>query len=146
MKNESSVDTNRVQRLAKNVAELLIEQAKVMDAFTRKSRPTRLRILSDIKGLLQSLPLKDRGCIPKMVFQEVERILKDRDTIKSMGTSLEKKALAKHTIKVDGEGNCLGSPGAGVKVIIDDISVGACVTGTLSGGPTGGGVSVGHSY
>jgi hypothetical protein len=117
-----------------------------VDDFTRKSKPNRLKILSDIRALLKETPSEDRARIPTLVVQEVERILQSRRTITAMGRPLAAKARSKHTMKVTGEAGCVGTSGAGVRVTIGDVNVGACVTGTLSDRPTGGGVSGGFSY
>jgi hypothetical protein len=140
------MDPAKLNRLAKNLAELLADLLQTLDTFASRTKPSRLRILADLKSLLSPLPPAQRGCVWSEVIAELEKEFRDPAFLSVLGASLTAKARAKHTVKIDGVGNCLGSPGAGVNVTVDNVIAGACVTGSLSSGPTGGGVSGGFRY
>ena len=140
------LDPVRVRRAGKNVASLVVELAELVHAFQRQSASKRRRISADVQSLLKRSSRAQSGLLSRAILEETERILTSRDGLALMSKGLRAKALAKHTTKVSGEEGCLGQSGAGIRVQIDDVNVGACVTGTVSSGPTGGGVSGGFSY
>jgi hypothetical protein len=138
-------DADKIRRVTGNLTKLMVLLLRAMDGFATTSKPLRTRILADLNSIAKEKTAEGGTELLGIVVSELDARFGDQKVLASLGKALALKARSKHTVKVDGEGNCLGTQGFGIKVSVNGTSAGACVTGT-PGNITGGGVSGGFSY
>jgi hypothetical protein len=135
------IDQDKVQRLAKRVAEFLADFFGVMDEYASRSITARLRLLGDLKDLLASVPPAEQEALRTLITSEVEAIFRDGELSATPG-----KFPATMAMRVSGHAGCIGAEGATVTVSDGNTTVGVCVTGDLETGPTGGGLEAEVRY
>ena len=78
---------------------------------------------------MESLPKRDRGAVLSAIAVETQKVF---TAAKSANCGIS--------------AGCVGGEGAGVTVTVGNVTLKACVRGTLESGPQGGGVEVSMEY
>ena len=141
---EFPVDEAKAKRLIKNTVDLIQQLQAGFDAVFVKSKRSRTKVLADIKALLRGIPTDQQEAAIQRFFLEVQLALGPKATkgTKARGAG---RSRPLPLAKIAGQGDCLGTPGRGLTVTIDDTIIGLCETGPILN-PTGGGVSYGRRY
>lgn len=119
------LDQVRLSRAAKSLAELLGGLIETVQQRINETEPIRNRILVDLRELQESVPPRDRGIILSALATEVQ------GAFDQAGSP-----------KVNIDGGCLKRPGAGITATEGNVTVKACVIGSLQEGIKGGGIEV----
>lgn len=122
-------ETERVERLATNVARLLSRLLDQSATLERRTQILRRRINVDLRALARALPAKDRTRVNKLIAKRVQEIFD-----------------ASGSPRVETSEGCVGRKGGGVRVSSNGNYAGACAIAGQGGGIVGGGVEVGFSY
>jgi hypothetical protein len=115
--------------IAERLASLLNDVLEQNKRLQSDSARVRTSILADLKPVIDATPVKDRGAILSTLVVQVQAIFD------SQGSP-----------KAEFSGGCAGAEGGGVRAVEGGAYAGVCVTGSLSEGPTGGGVEGGFTY
>jgi hypothetical protein len=129
MKKEYWRGDERVQRVARHLAEYLGDLLTTMSTFMDEAKPIRNRILADIKVLVERLPEHDRDALLKAIAIETQKVFN-----------------AAGSPKVGVSEGCVGADGGGVTATEGNVTVKGCVIGTFQTGPQGGGAEVTVRY
>jgi len=121
--------TERVERLARNVATLLTELFDSVKEMAARSESTRKKVFVDLRALLDEIPAADQGILLTRLQYEVQRVFD-----------------AQGSPKVGFSSGCVGEQGAGINASDGNLTVGACVMINDSGAIDGGGVQGSYSY
>jgi hypothetical protein len=137
------VDEAKAKRLIKNTVDLIQQLQAGFDAVFVKTKKSRTKVLADIEALIRHIPTAQQEAAIQRFFLEVQLAFSAKATkgTKAGGAGRRPSPLA----RIAGQGDCLGTPGRGIVVTIDDTSIGLCETGPILN-PTGGGVSYGRRY
>jgi hypothetical protein len=125
----STYDRERLDSVAERLAKLLGDVLAQNQALQKESARLRTEILADLRPAIEATPVEDRGAILSYLVVRIQAIF-DRQGSPKVGAS----------------NGCAGAEGGGVRVTDDGAFAGVCVTGSFSGGPTGGGVEGGFTY
>jgi hypothetical protein len=117
--------TDAAERMARLLGDILEQNKKLQDDSAR----LRTSILADLRPLIDATPAQDRGAILSNLVVRVQSAFD-----------------AQGSPKVELSGGCAGAPGVGVRAVEGGAYAGVCVTGSLTEGPTGGGVEGGFTY
>ena len=123
------INEPKVKRLASNIAKLLASVLRKSAELEKSTKATRMRINTDLNALVEGMKPEERGLLLSAIAVEAQRIF---DAVGSP--------------KVTISGGCAGTTGLGVRASDGGNYAGACVTGSLSEGITGGGVEAGFTY
>jgi hypothetical protein len=124
-----SYDRDRLDSVAERLAGLLGEVLAQNQALQKESARVRTQILADLRPAIEATPVEDRGAILSYLIIRMQAIFDQQGSP-----------------KVELSGGCAGAEGGGIRVTEGGAYAGACVTGSLSEGPTGGGVEGGFTY
>ncbi|MET9251081.1 hypothetical protein [Nonomuraea sp. NPDC003709] len=122
-------DREKLDAAAARLAELLGDILSRNQELQKESARVRAEIMADLRPVIESTPVEDRGAILSYLVVRMQEIF-DRQGSPKVGFS----------------SGCAGAEGGGVRVTEDGAYAGACVTGSVSGGPTGGGIEGGFTY
>lgn len=120
--------TERVERLARNVATLLTELFDSVKEMEARSESTRRKVFVDLRALLDEIPVADQGILLTRLEYEVQRVFD-----------------AQGSPKVSFGSGCVGQPGGGINASDGNLTVGACAI-VDDGKIQGGGVQGSFSY
>lgn len=127
--NAPTYDRERLDSVAERLAGLLGDVLAQNRALQKDSARLRKEIMADLKPVIKGTAIEDRGAILSYLAVRVQAIFD-----------------AQGSPKVELSGGCAGAEGVGVRVTEGGAYAGVCVTGSLSEGPTGGGVEAGFTY
>ncbi|MGZ3902000.1 MAG: hypothetical protein ACXVDC_16860 [Bacteroidia bacterium] len=127
-----NLDIKTLNSVSQNIYQLMNQVLNDMDALKKNSLNLRMRISTEIKSLTNGLSQQDQTMFLNKIAGSVQEHFNNV------------APLAKAKIKVTG--NCCGQSGGSISIENSaGVSVGVCVTGSLSG-ITGGGVQGGWTY
>lgn len=122
------LDEERLRRLSMNVAELLAELLKEMNALATRTKKTRQNVFVELRDIMDHLPARDQGIILTRLEEDVQRIVD-----------------AKGSPNITVSPGCVGRPGGSINASEGGVTVGACAV--VKGGQIiGGGVQGSVSY
>jgi hypothetical protein len=129
MSKEYLQEDERVQRVARHLAQYLGDLLETMNRFMEEATPTRNRILADVEALVASLPERDGDALLGAIAAETQKVFN-----------------AAGSPKVGVSKGCVGLDGGGVTATEGNVTVKGCVIGTFQSGPQGGGAEVTVKY
>lgn len=127
--NSPTYDRERLESVAERIAGLLGDVLAQNRALQKDSAGFRTEIMADLKPVIDGMAMEDRGAVLSYLVVRVQAIFD------SQGSP-----------KVAFSGGCAGAEGLGIRATEGGAYAGVCVTGSLSEGPTGGGVEGGFTY
>ena len=122
-------DRKRLDSAAERLAKLLGDVLAQNQELQKESARLRSQILADLRPTIEATPIEDRGAILSYLVVRIQAIFDQQGSP-----------------KVEFSGGCAGAEGGGVRATEGGAFAGVCVTGSLSQGPTGGGVEGGFTY
>src|SRR6185503_2313829 len=123
------VDEAKAKRLIQNTVDLIQQlQAGFDDVFVKTKR-SRTKVLADIEALIRDIPTAQQEAAIQRFVLEVQLAFgaKTSKGTKAGTAGRRPSPLA----RIAGQGDCLGTPGRGIVVTIDDTSIGLCETGPI---------------